>query len=209
MQHRTPAQLCAAVENAQQSTGPQTEAGKAISSQNAIKHGLSARFAVQPWEDGEAFQDLYQGFESEFPAHNCIEKELLGSMVQSHWLARRAILLQEFCFGLELPQCNAPKDLALYMRYQTTHERSFHKAYVALSKLRTEREKAAQQSRRREAAKPLGFVLQKRQEAAETRKQELHEITMKVKKAMCVRLEGQNLPQKSTPAAPNALQTAA
>ncbi len=208
-QPRTPAQHLAAMENALKSTGPQTEEGKTISSQNAVKHGLSARFWVQSWEDGEAYQDLYQGFESEFPAHNCVEKELLDSMVQSRWLARRAILLQEFCFGLELPHCTAPKDLALYMRYQATHERAFHKAYAALLKLKSEREKGAREAGRREAVKLLGFVLQRRREAAETRRQELHKLSVRIKEAALLRLETRTPASQQPQDGPSALGVAA
>ena len=53
MQYRTPMQHLASITNAQKSTGPQTEAGKAISSENARKHGLSSRFAVLPWEHAD------------------------------------------------------------------------------------------------------------------------------------------------------------
>ena len=209
MQHRTPAQHLAAMENALKSTGPKTEAGKAISSQNGTTHGLSARFSVQSWESAEAYSDLQQGFESKFPPHNCVEKELLDSMVQSRWLARRAILLQEFCFGLEIPDCTAPKELALYLRYQTTHERAFHKAYTALLKLKTEREQAAQQARRQEAAKPLGFALQKRQESAETRRQELHKLALRIKEATLLRLESRPVAPRPPQEEPGSLSVAA
>ena len=45
------AQAIANIENAQRSTGPRTEAGKAASSHNALKHGLTAQTVLLPGED--------------------------------------------------------------------------------------------------------------------------------------------------------------
>src|ERR1700693_1905973 len=42
--------------NAQHSTGPRTDAGKQRSSQNALRHGLTARSAVIPSEDPADYQ---------------------------------------------------------------------------------------------------------------------------------------------------------
>jgi hypothetical protein len=54
-------------------------------------------------------------------------------MARSWWLTQRAIRLQNECFtdsGID------DKRLSLLLRYQTTHERSFHKALNALLKLK-------------------------------------------------------------------------
>lgn len=49
--------------NAQKSTGPKTAAGKTISAQNAIKHGLLAKAPViQGWESMEDWATLRDGF---------------------------------------------------------------------------------------------------------------------------------------------------
>jgi hypothetical protein len=48
--------------NSQHSTGPRTESGKQRSSQNALRHGLTARTAVLPTEDPEAYQRHLQQF---------------------------------------------------------------------------------------------------------------------------------------------------
>jgi hypothetical protein len=42
--------------NAQQSTGPRSEAGKRTSSLNALRHGLTSRMVVLPTEDLAAYQ---------------------------------------------------------------------------------------------------------------------------------------------------------
>jgi hypothetical protein len=180
MQHRTPLQHLAAITNSQKSTGPKTEAGKAVVSQNAVTHGLASCFVVMPWEEAAEYEELYDGFEAEFPPANAVEKELLDSMVQARWLVRRSLLLQQLCFQPDLPACMDTK-LALYLRYQTTHERAFHKAYAALLKIKAEREKSQTVAACQQTEKQLGFVSQKRQEASETRKQQQHEAALRVK----------------------------
>jgi hypothetical protein len=182
MQFRTPLQHLASITNAQKSTGPQTEAGKANSSENARKHGLSSRFAVLPWENPDEYGELHAAFAEEFPPANDAEKELLDSLAQARWLVRRAISLQELCFESESPTCFDPT-LSLYLRYQSTHERSFHKAHAMLKKIKAERKKTEQAAAREENTRQLGFVLQKRQADAEIRKQEQHEASLRVKNA--------------------------
>jgi hypothetical protein len=55
----TEAQILANRLNAQKSTGPRTSQGKAVASQNSIKHGLSAESDVITSES-EADFDLYR-----------------------------------------------------------------------------------------------------------------------------------------------------
>ncbi len=52
------AQILANQQNATQSTGPKSPAGKATSSANAIRHGLSGAFAILPHESRETFDEL-------------------------------------------------------------------------------------------------------------------------------------------------------
>ncbi len=91
------------------------------------------------------------------------EKLLVDNMAQHYWLMQRAISLQGLSFKLEGPHCDSPEDLALYIRYQTTHERAFHKCLRELAKLRAERK-----------LEKVGFESQKRLAAVETRHQEMH-----------------------------------
>ncbi len=54
------AQVSANRKNAQKSTGPRTPEGKAVVSENAVKHGLSARKVVIHGEDRAEF-DRFRG----------------------------------------------------------------------------------------------------------------------------------------------------
>jgi hypothetical protein len=159
--------------NAQLSTGPKTAAGKARASQNAIRHGLSSdRFLVFEWENLDEFHDLLLNLRAEHQPATQTEALLVEKMAQHFWLSQRALRLQDMCFNMEVPLCEQPKEMALYMRYETTHERAFHKCGAELTKLRA--------TQRKEQA---GFVSQQRQAAAECRKQELHNVRIASAKA--------------------------
>ena len=62
------AQLAANRANAQKSTGPRTEEGKAASSQNAVKHGLYAYTDVLEGETREAFLELRDDYHQRLAA---------------------------------------------------------------------------------------------------------------------------------------------
>jgi len=62
--------------NAQASTGPRTEEGKARSSQNARKHGLTAKqLAITP-EDRQAFDEILAGYLHEINPSGQIEQTI-------------------------------------------------------------------------------------------------------------------------------------
>jgi hypothetical protein len=118
---------------------------------NAFRHGLAGAFLILSDEVREDFDELYEGLRTEHQPQAPTEILLVESMAQHYWMKQRALRLQTLCFDGD------EKSLALYLRYQTTHERAFHKALDTLVKLRTEKRKAeigfvSQQSRAREQA---------------------------------------------------------
>jgi hypothetical protein len=174
----TDAQRAANQANAQHSTGPKTEEGKAASSRNHLKFGLTGRFTVLPWEKQEEFEDLRSRLCAEHQIHSPFEAELIEKMAQHYWLSQRAVLLQETCFDRDLPLCEQEKHLALYLRYQTTHDRAFERCAGELRKLRKEREKVKigfESQKRRQAEEAHREANENRRQAAENRKQELHQ----------------------------------
>jgi low affinity Fe/Cu permease len=174
MRFSTSAQVIANQANAQSSTGPKTAAGKAIVSQNNLQHGLAGAFRVLDWENHEDYRAMQLSLEKEHQPATPTEEMLVENMARSYWLRKRALILQNTCFTGETPVCSEPKDLALYIRYQNTHDRAFHRALNDLLKLRAEKRK-----------QEIGFESQAhkqaeetRRQARETRKQDLHEYAV-------------------------------
>src|SRR5437868_5428231 len=172
------AQRAANQANAQLSTDPTTEEGKAISSQNRRKFGLTGRFTVLPWEDQEDFNLLVTRLRAEHQPTIAFETDLIEKMAQHFWLAQRAVLLQETCFDRELPICEQQKLMALYLRYQTTHERAFERCVKELRSLRNESRKQKigfESQKRKQAEEARREANENRRQAVETRKQDLHQ----------------------------------
>jgi hypothetical protein len=170
MQFTTRAQIVANRSNAQRSTGPKTPQGKAISAMNNFRHGFNGAFTVLPWEKQDEFDMLLGALRDEHKPSGLTETVLVDRMAQALWLSKRALMLQHVTFNHNTPTCDDEKQLALYIRYQTTNERAFHKCLNDLLKLRAEKRK-----------QEIGFESQQRlqaehtrRESAENRKQELH-----------------------------------
>jgi hypothetical protein len=70
------ARQSANVANARLSTGPQTPEGKAQSSQNARKHGLTAQDLVIGPEDREEFDELLAGLEVDVAPEGTLQQAL-------------------------------------------------------------------------------------------------------------------------------------
>jgi len=120
------------------STGPRTDAGKAVSSQNSLRHGLASGTVVIPGEDPEAFQVFAASFKKDYAPANTIEEVLVADMARHHWLKERAMRLQDE--GLAKAAAGElPDNFAVLLRYQTTNERAFHKALATLTSLQKQR----------------------------------------------------------------------
>lgn len=206
----TSAQINANQQNAQLSSGPKTELGKAISALNNFRHGFTGAFCILDWENEQEYDLLYGGLLDDHRPSNTTERLLVKTMAQSYWLRQRSLTLQEMCFDPARPMCRADfeKDLALYLRYQTTHDRAFTKALDQLQKLRADKRKQekdeAALSQQAEKAR-IGFESQqrkeaeqkavrdrceaqeKRREAAEHRAQELHQSRVRLTEARAQR----------------------
>ena len=189
------ARLAANRANAQHSTGPITEIGRATSAQNHTIHGLARHngtFKLLASEDPAGFEALKQSLAEEHLPTTETESILVSTMAESHWLANRAQNLQATCFDETTGQIADPKLLSLYLRYQTTHTRAFHKSLNDLVKLRAERRKAEH-----------GFEAQDiKNEQHEMKKQAHYWDLLKKDAEACYRI-GQNLTQQSKAAAEN------
>ena len=131
--------------NAQHSCGPKTQATRAISSQNHTIHGLARHngpFRLLPSEDPADFEALKAGLVDEHAPVTTTECILINSMAESHWLANRAQRLADLCCEDQVGLVEHPEPFKLYLRYETTHRRAFHKALNDLLKLRAAQRKA-------------------------------------------------------------------
>ena len=95
----TEAQVKANRLNARKSTGPRTDEGKAVASQNAIKHGLRARQAVIPGEDPAEFEAHREQMVAELAPVGAVETMLAERVVGLAWRLRRAERLGNEAFN--------------------------------------------------------------------------------------------------------------
>lgn len=121
-----------------QSTGPRTPAGKQRSSQNARTHGLSSLtsvFVLLAGEDPKEWLELLHDLTQEYRPATRTERILVNEMAQGYWLTQRAI-------NLQTNHIDDPKLFALFLRYQTTHQRAYHRALKQLLALQKTRAKS-------------------------------------------------------------------
>ena len=140
----TPSQIAANKLNSQKSTGPKTLAGKAKSCLNHFSHGFASNTArLMDGENPEEFKALVADLMSEFEPATPTEQILVERMGQNQWLTLRAFRLQNEAFAMSL-QYRKPvnANLALFIRYQATADRNFHKSHTELVKAQKERQKS-------------------------------------------------------------------
>jgi hypothetical protein len=157
------AQIHANQTNAQNSTGPRTDAGKSRSSQNAFRHGLSTGQLIIPGENIEDYEALLNGFLSDYQPANHIETALVHEIAKSYWLKDRAIRFQAIAFNITMPHLDkmaAPLDLSVLIRYQSANERAFYRALNTLRDLQKQRRSQPNGFVSQTPVKPNGFVSQ-------------------------------------------------
>jgi hypothetical protein len=171
------AQILANRANAQLSTGPKTETGKQAVSLNHLQHGLSGTFHLLAWEDASQFEALQSGLRQEYQPETPTEAILVDRLAEHEWLRRRAAHLLSLCANADGLLDDA-QQFALYLRYQTTHERAFHKCLNDLLKLRAEKRK-----------QQIGFEAQKRAEEKAAQQAELAQARIRLAHAKAADLE--------------------
>jgi len=161
----TEKQTAANRENAQHSTGPTSQEGLDLSARiNAWRHGLAVkdheRFSLLMDENREKFDELQQRLNDEHLPTSETEILLVRHMAQSEWLRARALRLQNDLLQ-DAGKNVDPAKLAIFLRYETTHERNFHRSLKELLTFRQQRRNAE-----------IGFESQKLKQAAEVRASE-------------------------------------
>jgi hypothetical protein len=125
--------------NSLHSTGPRTEPGKLRSSRNALRHGLTARTAVLPTEDPEAYQRHIQQFLDEYAPATPTETQLVHEIANTAWRLNRIPLLEAELFSKNPdPQILIPM-LATLGLHSSRLSRQFQKALDQLRDIQDER----------------------------------------------------------------------
>jgi hypothetical protein len=93
-------QLEANRRNAQQSTGPRTEAGKKTSSLNALRHGLTSRIVVLPTEDLSAYNRFSDEFLADLAPETFSERQCAQTIIDTQWRLNRVRTIEDGMLGL-------------------------------------------------------------------------------------------------------------
>ena len=76
-------------DNALKSTGPITHAGKAISSLNAVKTGLTGRTVLLHSDDADVYRQHLAAYAKEYQPAGLREQELVQSLADTQWRLQR------------------------------------------------------------------------------------------------------------------------
>jgi hypothetical protein len=80
--------------NGAKSKGPSSEAGKAISAQNSLKHGLNSSRVVLPHESQDEYDTLEAAFIRRYKPADEVETDLVIEMVAARWRMRRIEIME-------------------------------------------------------------------------------------------------------------------
>jgi hypothetical protein len=107
-------QMLANRQNALQSTGPRSAAGKGVSSQNATRHGLRAENTIIPGEDPAEFDQFRNQLFEEFAPIGVLESRLTAQIAGALWKFQRVDRMES--------------DLLIHL--QETHDHQQHESAI-------------------------------------------------------------------------------
>ena len=143
------AQLAANRANAQHSTGPATETGRAKSSQNALKHGLTSKTVVLAGESAAEYNRLLASYIETYAPANEEERRLTQSLLDSTWRIARLKRIESAIFLKgEIEFANRFEDRMVFEREDMIHaevylkyEKSIRNLNIQEARLRRAMEK--------------------------------------------------------------------
>jgi len=117
------AQLAANRANAQKSTGPRTEEGKARSSQNATTHGLYSQHSdILDGECREEFNRLRDDYYARFKPVDNLEDQLVYNMVMAEWHIRRYRIAENSILQMGVIQCGNSENTGCFRLAEAIQE---------------------------------------------------------------------------------------
>ncbi len=81
--------------NAALSTGARTEEGQAVSSMNALRHGLTAKAPVVPTENQDEFDRFREALIEDLAPVGALEERIAEEIIDLSWRLRRATVLEQ------------------------------------------------------------------------------------------------------------------
>jgi hypothetical protein len=158
MSAATAVQIEANRANAQLSTGPRTEEGKQRSSQNSLKHGVTAKSDVLPAEDPDPYKRFARSLIAGLKPQGELETQIARNIASIQWRLRRLRILTDeiLVADLELTkQVDALNKLSLYEQRLT---RTFDAAMKQLRDLQQRRTNTVSTNEIQPAKPVNGFV---------------------------------------------------
>jgi hypothetical protein len=163
--------------NAEKSTGPKTDAGKAVCKLNAVKTGLTGRTVLLPSDDVARYEAHVAEWQAEWTPVGPRETALVQAIADSHWRAERIVCLEFALYAqgrVQFPeQFASTPEPALQAQLIEAHtylvyERQFRNLGIQEARLRRQRDKD-------EAA--LTELQEQRREAEVEKQQQLDKAT--------------------------------
>jgi hypothetical protein len=148
-------QLAANQANAQHSTGPRTDEGKARVSQNALRHGLTARHLVIRDDEHEEFADLLNSLSSELDPQGAVETVAFHELLHAAWSLHRFRRIEAEASRGSVEDFTDPATTTVLdrlTRYQSRAQRAWQRALHELRVLQTNRALRAIKLDQQEAA---------------------------------------------------------
>src|SRR5258708_21075888 len=139
----TEKQIDANRRNAQRSTGPRTEEGKAASARNATTHGLTAATLVIQDDEQDEFLDLREGLADSLCPEGTLQEALFEEILKARWKLRRAQLAEAKLYR-DNPEIDPLLDdqiepkLTRIQIYAKREESSMYRAMRKLGEIQTE-----------------------------------------------------------------------
>jgi hypothetical protein len=96
----TNAQIDANRQNSLASTGPVTEEGKQISSQNATRHGFTGQSLILSPEETVPYEAHVKAFLAHYQPANALETNLAQQLADAHWSLHQIFVQQSNLFAL-------------------------------------------------------------------------------------------------------------
>jgi len=186
-------------------TGPTSPEGKAVSSQNATKHGCCSNKLILPDEDEQEWKDLKQGWLDTYEPQTHAGLTLVCEVAVAQWLLLRARRRYNEAEQRVYAEQRDPlewtaeqqKTIERFTRYRTTQERAFNRALSNVEGLR--RSRSLESARLRIAehrAEQLELKRHKTDEQTRAREKEAEQAARLPETRSERTFQGQNAPKK-------------